>query len=208
MRFLYEHSHLFVKGAGAVVPFPHIKCHVITAVFARKADDIVKYLLAHVLSAAVFVNADIVYKQRFEIMHICAEGLMLEYAERISDHLPAVVCCNKHRCLAIRKYIFKLFFGVFCCSGYKYVRSQPCVKFQHLVQKNAHLIYVARLCAPDLDTHFLVSHILYKHSEYVALDLADITYRYLFTVVHDQNVLIFVYFRHSAYHINIHTARF
>lgn len=31
-----------------------------------------------------------------------------------------------------------------------------CVKLQHLVQKNAHLVYVARLCAPDFNTRFSV----------------------------------------------------
>ena len=83
-------------------------------------------------AATVFVDAKIINKERFEILHARGKWTLPELTENVTDNSIVFIAGNEHWRFFIIKYIFQLILSVFCASGNKYVRSDFCVQLKYL----------------------------------------------------------------------------
>lgn len=101
LRFFDKHPHFPVKCAGAVVALPDIEREVIAALRFRIGERIIKELCSDMLAATALVYAEVVDKERFEIVHIRRKGLALHLAENITAHGVIFVRRDEDGCFLV-----------------------------------------------------------------------------------------------------------
>ena len=144
---------MLVKALGGGVAFPDVKRYVIAADALRVAFDILVQSSADVLSAGVFVNAEIVYVQRLYVGEYVVIGELLYHAERVAEKF-AVLKCRKYRLAVVACHLCEFLVCVLLHTAFEQIGSAFVMYFKHLAQQTVQTVNISRFRSSYL--HFLL----------------------------------------------------
>lgn len=147
------HSECLVKAYGAFVQRPDVQGHVVAAAFPRKAEGVEIKPLAHVLSAAPFINAKVVDIKSFYVcQNIVANG-SFENAKAVAENASAFIASNENGTLGIAKKSAELGLGIFDSPRAKEIGAPPMMHLKHLREQTEKGWNIAVSCRSYIQFH-------------------------------------------------------